>query len=146
IKGRGTVATGRVERGIVKVGDAIELVGLTDEPTKTTATGVEMFNKVSIPVLGIVENMAVHRCSQCGYEEHIFGEGGGQQIASECGVDVLGSLPLSLEIREQTDAGTPPVIVDSDSVTAQYYQKIATQIKAKLSAAAPTGGPKIIIE
>lgn len=107
---------------------------------------VEMFNKVSIPVLGIVENMAVHRCSQCGHEEHIFGEGGGQQIASECGVDVLGSLPLSLEIREQTDAGTPPVIADSDSVTAQHYQKIATQIKAKLSAAASTGGPEIIIE
>lgn len=105
-----------------------------------------MFNKVSIPVLGIVENMAVHRCSQCGHEEHIFGEGGGQQIASECGVDVLGSLPLSLEIREQTDAGTPPVIAGSDSVTAQHYQKIATQIKAKLSEAASTGGPEIIIE
>ncbi len=107
---------------------------------------IEMFNKVSIPVLGIVENMAVHRCSQCGYEEHIFGEGGGQQVASECGADVLGSLPLSLEIREKTDAGTPPVIADSDSVTAQYYQKIATQIKAKLSEAASTGGPEIIIE
>jgi ATP-binding protein involved in chromosome partitioning len=107
---------------------------------------IEMFNKVSIPVLGIVENMAVHRCSQCGHEEHIFGEGGGQQIASECGVDVLGSLPLSLEIREQTDAGTPPVIADSDSVTAQYYQKIAKQIQVKLSEAAFTGGPEIIIE
>jgi len=107
---------------------------------------IEMFNKVSIPVLGIVENMAVHRCSQCGHEEHIFGEGGGQKIASECGVDVLGSLPLSLEIREQTDAGTPPVIADSDSVTAQHYHKIATQIKAKLSEAASTGGPEIIIE
>ena len=107
---------------------------------------VEMFNKVSIPVLGIVENMAVHRCSQCGHEEHIFGEGGGQQVASECGAEVLGSLPLSLEIRKQTDAGTPPVIADSDSVTAQYYRKIATQIKAKVSESASTGGPEIIIE
>ncbi|MDX2349687.1 MAG: iron-sulfur cluster carrier protein ApbC, partial [Porticoccus sp.] len=107
---------------------------------------VEMFNKVSIPVLGLVENMAVHHCSQCGHEEHIFGDGGGQRVASEYGTEVLGSLPLSLEIRQQADAGTPTVMTDPDSVAAQHYRAIATKIVTKLSEAVSTGGPEIIIE
>ncbi|MBQ0713416.1 MAG: iron-sulfur cluster carrier protein ApbC [Porticoccus sp.] len=107
---------------------------------------VEMFNKVSIPVLGLVENMAVHHCSQCGHEEHIFGDGGGQRVASEYGTEVLGSLPLSLEIRQQADAGTPTVMTDPGSVAAQHYRAIATKIVTKLSEAVSTGGPEIIIE
>lgn len=107
---------------------------------------IEMFQKVNIPVLGIVENMAVHHCSQCGHEEHIFGDGGGQRVATEYGTEVLGSLPLSLEIREQSDAGTPTVITDADSVSAQHYRDIASRVATKLSEAVPTGGPEIIIE
>jgi len=107
---------------------------------------IEMFNKVNIPVLGLVENMAVHLCRQCGHEEHIFGEGGGQLVASEYGTEVLGSLPLSLDIREQTDAGTPSVIADPEGVAAQYYQKIATQVMTRLAATPSASGPEIIIE
>jgi len=107
---------------------------------------IEMFQKVNIPVLGIVENMAVHHCSQCGHEEHIFGDGGGQRVASEYGTEVLGSLPLSLEIREQSDAGTPTVITGADSVSAQHYRDIASRVAAKLAETASTSGPEIIIE
>ena len=71
--------------------------------------GLKMFEKVNIPILGIVENMAVHVCSKCGHEEHIFGAGGGQRMADEYGVTLLGSLPLDLRIREQADSGNPTV-------------------------------------
>jgi ATP-binding protein involved in chromosome partitioning len=72
--------------------------------------GVEMFRKVNIPVLGVVENMAVHICSNCGHAEHLFGEGGGEKLATQYGVELLASLPLSMLIREQADGGKPTVV------------------------------------
>ena len=96
--------------------------------------GVEMFRKVQVPILGIVENMALHRCSQCGHIEHIFGEQGGQRIAADYGVPLLGSLPLALSIREQTDAGKPTVIAEPDSDNAAAYRDIADKVVASLGA------------
>ncbi len=93
----------------------------------------EMFQKVNVPVLGIVENMSVHVCSQCGNEEHIFGEGGGERLAKEYGLDLLGSLPLDIKIREETDGGTPTVASHPDSKNAKIYRDLARRVAAKLS-------------
>ena len=95
--------------------------------------GLKMFEKVEVPVLGIVENMSIHICSKCGHEEHIFGEGGGQRMAEQYGVDFLGSLPLDISIRELADAGKPTVVSEPDSVIAGYYRDIARKAAAKLS-------------
>jgi ATP-binding protein involved in chromosome partitioning len=95
--------------------------------------GLKMFEKVDVPVLGIVENMSTHICSQCGHEEHIFGAGGGQSMASEYGVELLGSLPLDIRIREQTDGGTPTVVAEPDSAISVAYRDIARRMAAKLS-------------
>ncbi len=95
--------------------------------------GLRMFEKVSVPVLGVVENMAVYHCPQCGHEAHIFGEHGGQRLADEGHVTLLGSLPLDLKIREQADSGRPTLISDPDSRPAQLYKDIARQMAAKLS-------------
>lgn len=107
---------------------------------------IEMFHKVKIPVLGIVENMAVHHCSQCGHEEHIFGEGGGQKVALEYQTKVLGALPLSLSIREQTDAGTPTVVAEPEGLAATTYGKIAGEIIDLLAEKGSPSGPELIIE
>lgn len=96
--------------------------------------GIEMFRKVDIPILGIVENMAVHICSNCGHKEHIFGEDGGRRIAAEYGVQLLGSLPLALSIREQTDAGRPPVVAEPDSPLTAIYLQVAAAVQAMLAA------------
>jgi ATP-binding protein involved in chromosome partitioning len=90
--------------------------------------GLKMFEKVGVPILGIIENMATHLCSQCGHEEHIFGAGGGERIAREYGVEYLGGLPLDIKIREQADAGHPTVIADPDSAVAQTYKQIARKV------------------
>lgn len=107
--------------------------------------GIEMFNKVNIPVFGVVENMAVHHCSKCGHEEHIFGEGGGQQLAAEYGVPVLGSLPLALNIREQTDQGRPPVFAEPESSASKSYVEIARKLTVAVANAADTVMPEITI-
>ncbi len=94
--------------------------------------GLKMFEKVNVPILGIVENMSTHICSNCGHEEHIFGAGGGDRMAKDYGVDVLGSLPLTLQIREQTDSGFPTVVADPDGQVAKIYKQIARRVAVKI--------------
>jgi ATP-binding protein involved in chromosome partitioning len=95
---------------------------------------VTMFDKVGVPILGIVENMAVHVCSNCGHAEHIFGEGGGRRYAEEKQIDYLGALPLALHIREQADSGKPTVVADPDSEAAKIYRSVARQVAIKIAA------------
>ena len=95
--------------------------------------GLKMFEKVGIPILGIVENMAVHVCSNCGHAEHIFGEGGGQRMAKEYGVDYLGALPLAMTIREQADSGRPTVVADPDGEIAAIYKQVARTVAVKIA-------------
>jgi ATP-binding protein involved in chromosome partitioning len=95
--------------------------------------GLKMFEKVGIPILGIVENMAIHVCSQCGHSEHIFGAGGGERIAREYDVEYLGGLPLDIRIREQADSGKPTVVADPDGDLAQLYRQIARKVAVKIA-------------
>lgn len=90
--------------------------------------GLKMFEKVGIPILGIVENMSVHVCSQCGHAEAIFGEGGGAKMCADFGVPFLGALPLTMSIREQADSGRPTVVADPEGPVAQIYQQIARKL------------------
>ncbi|QSA96470.1 iron-sulfur cluster carrier protein ApbC [Methylococcus sp. EFPC2] len=95
--------------------------------------GLKMFEKVNVPVLGLIENMSVHVCSNCGHEEHIFGEGGGKKMAAKYGVDLLGSLPLDIKIREQADGGHPTVVADPEGPAALRYKEIARKLAARLA-------------
>ena len=95
--------------------------------------GLKMFEKVEVPVLGIVENMSIHICSECGHAEHIFGSGGGESMASDSDVDLLGALPLDMSIRIGTDEGKPTVVADPDGAVATIYRDIARRVVAKLS-------------
>jgi ATP-binding protein involved in chromosome partitioning len=94
--------------------------------------GIEMFRKVNVPIIGVIENMAVHICSQCGHQEHLFGEGGGKRVADDYQTHLLAALPLDLKIREQTDSGKPTVIAEPDSDIAQLYKKAARKMAAQL--------------
>lgn len=94
--------------------------------------GIEMFRKVNVPVLGVVENMATHICSQCGHQEHIFGSGGGERIAKDYQTRLLGALPLDIAIRELADGGKPSVINDPESPVSQQYRDIARRVGAAL--------------
>ena len=98
--------------------------------------GVAMFDKVGVPILGVVENMAVHVCTNCGHVEHIFGEGGGKRYADEKSLDYLGALPLNLQIRLQADNGKPTVVSDPDSEVAGIYKAVARQVAIKVAAKA----------
>jgi len=98
--------------------------------------GLKMFEKVGVPILGIVENMAVHVCPSCGHVEHIFGADGGKKMAEQFGVDYLGALPLNLSIREQADAGRPSVVSDPDGEIATIYKTVARQVAVKIAAKA----------
>jgi len=98
--------------------------------------GIKMFEKVSVPILGLVENMAMHVCSNCGHVEHIFGEDGGKKMATEYGMDYLGALPLNMGIRVQADSGTPTVVAEPEGEIARIYKGIARQVAAKIAAQA----------
>ena len=95
--------------------------------------GLKMFEKVDIPILGIVENMSTHICSNCGHAESIFGQGGGERMCAEYGVEFLGALPLTMSIREQTDSGKPTVVADPDGPVAQIYKEIARKLAVKVA-------------
>ncbi|WCM94280.1 iron-sulfur cluster carrier protein ApbC [Acidovorax sp. NCPPB 2350] len=95
--------------------------------------GIKMFEKVGVPILGIVENMAAHVCSQCGHVEHIFGEGGGRRMAAEYGMDYLGALPLDLQIRLQADSGAPTVVADPGGEVARIYRQVARDVAVKVA-------------
>ena len=95
--------------------------------------GLKMFDKVGIPILGLVENMSIHICSKCGHEEHIFGHGGAERMSQDYGAELLGALPLELEIREMADAGTPTVVGAPDSRAAEIYRAIARRVAVKVA-------------
>jgi ATP-binding protein involved in chromosome partitioning len=95
--------------------------------------GLKMFEKVGVPILGIVENMSTHICSNCGHEEHIFGSGGGNRMAADYEIELLGSLPLDIRIREQVDGGKPSVVADPDGAVAAIYGRIARRIAIKVA-------------
>jgi ATP-binding protein involved in chromosome partitioning len=107
--------------------------------------GVEMFRKVNVPVLGVVENMATHICSSCGHEEHVFGKGGGERIAQDYQTQLLGSLPLSLTIRQDADAGKPSVAADPNSDISVIYRDIAKKLVQSVEDNAAPSMPEIQI-
>ena len=98
--------------------------------------GIKMFEKVGVPILGIVENMAVHVCEKCGHTEHIFGVDGGKNMAAEYGMDYLGALPLNMSIRVQADSGMPTVVADPEGEIAALYKSVARQLAIKIAAKA----------
>src|SRR6202041_2610487 len=111
--------------------------------------GLKMFEKVEVRVLGVVENMSVHVCSNCGHAEHIFGSGGGARMAEQYGVKLLGELPLDAHIREEADGGRPPVVAAPDSPRAKAYFEMARRAGAALAIRARDRSsvfPKIVIE
>jgi len=133
----------------VPVSGAIIVTTPQDIALLDARRGLKMFEKVEIPVLGIVENMSLHICSKCGHEEHIFGEGGGQRMAADYNVPFLGTLPLDIRIREETDNGQPTVIAEPDSRIAGLYRDIARRTAARLSLQAKNYShkfPNIVIQ
>jgi ATP-binding protein involved in chromosome partitioning len=95
--------------------------------------GFKMFEKVGVPIVGLVENMAIHVCSKCGHAEHIFGSGGAQKMAADFGAEVLGSLPLDIRIREQADSGRPTVVAEPDGEIAAIYRAIARKVAVRIA-------------
>jgi ATP-binding protein involved in chromosome partitioning len=95
--------------------------------------GLKMFEKVGVPILGIVENMAVHVCSNCGHVEHVFGSGGAARMAAEYGVQMLGALPLAMSIREQADSGRPTLVAEPDGEIAAVYRQVARTVAVKIA-------------
>jgi ATP-binding protein involved in chromosome partitioning len=94
--------------------------------------GLKMFEKVGIPILGVVENMSIHVCAKCGHEEHIFGSGGAEKMCKDYKVEFLGALPLDIRIREQADSGKPTVVADPDSRSAEIYRRIARRAAVRI--------------
>jgi ATP-binding protein involved in chromosome partitioning len=95
--------------------------------------GIEMFRKVDIDVLGVIENMSTHICSNCGHTEAIFGNGGGEEIAALYDTELLGKLPLALSIRQQVDSGSPTVAADPEGEYALIYREVARKLAARLA-------------
>ncbi len=111
--------------------------------------GLKMFEKVGVPIIGVVENMAMHICSNCGHSEHIFGQGGGAKMAKDYNIDMLGSLPLDISIREMTDSGKPTVVADPDGAIAKIYKDIARKCAVKIAKQSQdrtSAFPKIVIQ
>jgi ATP-binding protein involved in chromosome partitioning len=111
--------------------------------------GLKMFEKVGVPIFGIVENMSLHICSKCGHEEPIFGTGGAERMGKDYNVEVLGALPLDINIREQADAGRPTVVADPDGRVAQIYKQIARRVAVKVGEKAQDHSaafPKIVVQ
>jgi ATP-binding protein involved in chromosome partitioning len=111
--------------------------------------GLQMFRKVNVPVLGVVENMSTHICTNCGHEEALFGSGGGARMAADYDVELLGQLPLDLRIREQADGGTPSVIAEPDGAPAEAYRQTARRMAARLALQGRDYSakfPKIVVE
>jgi ATP-binding protein involved in chromosome partitioning len=108
--------------------------------------GLKMFQKVDVPVLGVVENMSTHLCTKCGHEEHVFGAGGGRRMAAQYGVDLLAELPLDIRIREQADGGLPTVAADPDGALAQAYIDLARRTAIRLAATKAAAAPTITVE
>lgn len=116
----------------VPVSGAVIVTTPQDIALLDAVKGIEMFAKVDIPVLGIIENMSVHVCPECGHISHLFGEGGGDRVAKELGVPLLAELPLAMSIREQADGGRPTVHAEPDSQISQLYRAAARQMAARL--------------
>jgi ATP-binding protein involved in chromosome partitioning len=117
----------------IPVAGAVVVTTPQDVATLDARKALKMFEKVEVPVLGLVENMAVHICSSCGHAEHVFGEGGGQRMAAQYGVPLLGSLPLESAVREQGDAGTPIVAKGGGSATAHHFVMTARRVAIELA-------------
>ncbi|MBB6598968.1 iron-sulfur cluster carrier protein ApbC [Luteimonas sp. MC1825] len=116
----------------IPVAGAVIVTTPQDMATLDARKALKMFEKVEVAVLGLVENMAVHVCTNCGHAEHLFGQGGGSRMAEQYGVPLLGSLPLELAIREQGDAGVPVVVSAPDSPAAEAYRQLARNLVAEL--------------
>ena len=111
--------------------------------------GLKMFEKVGIPILGVVENMSFHLCPKCGHESHIFGSGGAQKMSQEYGVEVLGQLPLDESIRSQADSGKPTVVSEPDGKAAEIYRRIARRVAVKIAESQrdmTSKFPKIVVQ
>jgi ATP-binding protein involved in chromosome partitioning len=117
----------------IPVAGAVVVTTPQDVATLDARKALKMFEKVEVPVLGLVENMAVHVCSQCGHAEHVFGEGGGERMAAQYGVPLLGSLPLDAQVREQGDAGVPIVARGRDSTAAEQFRVTARRLAIVLA-------------
>ncbi|MGI8560917.1 MAG: iron-sulfur cluster carrier protein ApbC [Luteimonas sp.] len=117
----------------IPVAGAIIVTTPQDVATLDARKALKMFEKVEVPVLGLIENMAQHVCTQCGHVEHLFGQGGGERMAAQYGVPLLGSLPLEIGIRAQGDAGVPIVIAAPDSAAAEAYRQTARAMAEALS-------------
>ena len=144
--GTGDTQLSLVQR--IPVSGSVIVTTLQDIALLDARKGLEMFRKVQVPVLGVIENMAFHRCGNCGEVSHIFGEGGGQRLADATGVPVLGHLPLDAAIQQAADAGHPTVLADPDSENARAYRDIARRTAAGLAGRVQGQGarfPEIVI-
>ena len=133
----------------VPVSGAVIVTTPQDVSLADARKGLRMFEKVNVPVLGIIENMGVHVCSQCGYAEHVFGAGGGERMAAQYGVQLLGSLPLDARIREEADGGKPTVVAAPGSARSKAYLELARRTAGELARRnkdRSAAFPKIIVE
>ena len=117
----------------IPVAGAVVVTTPQDIATLDAKKALKMFEKVEVPVLGLIENMAVHLCSNCGHAEHVFGAGGGERLAAQYQVPLLGSLPLDIRIRERGDAGVPVVIAEPGSAAANAYREAARRLLEELA-------------